>query len=108
MAEVSLDDVMRAVADLRCEMQSEIAELKRALAVLQAEQAAKTAAETPAELSPELLVIMAAAVTAYLGVKVKIRSARLVQPSLHETASPWAQHGRVFVQAASHSLRHVR
>lgn len=101
----TLDDVMQALATLRREMQAEIDGLKAAVAVLEARQAAPAPAPVPAEaISPDLLVIMAAAVTSFLGRKVRIRSAKLVHAH-HEGGSPWAQHGRVFVQAASHHLR---
>ena len=55
---------------------------------------------TPAEenVSPEILAVIAVAVTAFLGKKVKIRSARLT----FQTTS-WAQAGRATVQA-SHNL----
>ena len=46
---------------------------------------------------------IAAAVTAYLGKKVRIRSAKMLQ-SPYEIVNPWSQQGRVFVQA-SHNLR---
>jgi hypothetical protein len=49
-------------------------------------------------LSTETLAMIAAAVTAFLGKKVKIRSAHLVHPP-----SPWAQAGRAIVMA-SHNL----
>jgi len=52
-------------------------------------------------VSPELLVVMAAAVTAFLGKKVRIRSARMLQ-SPYEIINPWAQQGRVTVQASHH------
>lgn len=55
------------------------------------------------EITPELLVVMAAAVTAFLGKKVRIRSAQMLQ-SPYEIVNPWSQQGRVFVQA-SHNLR---
>jgi methylmalonyl-CoA carboxyltransferase 12S subunit len=55
------------------------------------------------EVTPELLVVMAAAVTAFLGKKVRIRSARALQ-SPYEIVNPWSQQGRVIVQA-SHNLR---
>jgi methylmalonyl-CoA carboxyltransferase 12S subunit len=55
------------------------------------------------EITPELLVVMAAAVTAFLGKKVRIRSAKMLQ-SPYEIVNPWSQQGRVFVQA-SHNLR---
>jgi outer membrane murein-binding lipoprotein Lpp len=55
------------------------------------------------EISPELLVVMAAAVTVFLGKQVRIRSAKMLQ-SPYEIVNPWSQQGRVFVQA-SHNLR---
>ena len=48
-------------------------------------------------------VVIAAAVTAFLGKKVRIRSAKMLQ-SPYEIVNPWSQQGRVFVQA-SHNLR---
>jgi methylmalonyl-CoA carboxyltransferase 12S subunit len=54
----------------------------------------------PDELPHEMLVVIAAAVAAFLGKTVRLRSARLIQPM---TDSPWAQQGRVYVQA-SHNL----
>jgi methylmalonyl-CoA carboxyltransferase large subunit len=61
--------------------------------------------KAPAEevITPEVLVVMAAAVTAFLGKKVRIRSARMLQ-SPYEIVNPWSQQGRIFVQA-SHNLR---
>ena len=55
----------------------------------------------PAEehLSSETLALIAVAVTAYLGKKVKIRSARFVP-----TVNQWTQAGRAIVQA-SHYLK---
>ena len=55
------------------------------------------------EITPELLVILAAAATAFLGKVVRIRSAKKLQ-SPYEIVNPWSQQGRVFVQA-SHNLR---
>jgi hypothetical protein len=51
------------------------------------------------QVSAETLAMIAVAVTAYLGKKVKIRSARLV-PGVN----PWAQVGRAIVQT-SHNLK---
>ena len=66
--------------------------------------AAKPAAHRESEeITPEMLVVMAAAVTAFLGKKVRIRSAKMLQ-SPYEVVNPWSQQGRVFVQA-SHNLR---
>jgi hypothetical protein len=55
------------------------------------------------EITPELLVVRAAAVTAFLGKKVRIRSAKVLQ-SPYEIVNPWSQQGRVIVQA-SHNVR---
>lgn len=55
------------------------------------------------EITPELLVVMASAVTVFLGKTVRIRSAKRLQ-SPYEIVNPWSQQGRVFVQA-SHNLR---
>jgi methylmalonyl-CoA carboxyltransferase 12S subunit len=52
-------------------------------------------------LSEEIMLVIAAAVAAFVGKSARIRSARYV----HEGMSPWAQQGRVFVQA-SHNLVH--
>jgi hypothetical protein len=57
------------------------------------------------EISPETLVTITAAVTAFLGKKVRIRSARRLQ-SPYEIINPWSQQGRVSVQA-SHALRRL-
>ena len=68
---------------------------------------AKTAQPAPAkaakaEVTPEIVVLLAAAATAYLGKNVRVRSARMLQ-SPYEIVNPWAQHGRVLIQA-SHNL----
>jgi hypothetical protein len=60
-------------------------------------KAGAPAAEEP--VSAETLAMIAAAVTAYLGKKVKIRSARLLP-----TVNQWTQTGRAIVQA-SHNLK---
>jgi len=60
-------------------------------------------AQVEEELGPETLVVIAAAVTAFLGKKVRIRSAKMLQ-SPYEIVNPWAQQGRVMVQA-SHNFR---
>jgi hypothetical protein len=51
------------------------------------------------EVSPEAVAIIAAAVTAFLGKKVKIRNARRIDSG----TTPWAQQGRAIIQA-SHNL----
>jgi methylmalonyl-CoA carboxyltransferase large subunit len=54
-------------------------------------------------IAPEIRAVIAAAVAAFLGKKVRIRSAKMMQPP-YEQINPWSQQGRVFVQA-SHNLR---
>ena len=61
------------------------------------------AAKKNEEISPEMLVVLTAAVTVFLGKQVRIRSAKMLQ-SPYEIVNPWSQQGRVFVQA-SHNLR---
>ncbi|HEY7096835.1 MAG TPA: hypothetical protein VH437_08930 [Terriglobales bacterium] len=53
------------------------------------------------EVTPETLLIIAAAVTAFMGKKVRIRSAKMLYA--HESFNPWSQQGRAVVQA-SHNL----
>jgi hypothetical protein len=55
------------------------------------------------EVTPETLVVIAAAVTAYLGKKVRVRSAKLLLPP-GPVVNSWVQRGRTMVQG-SHNLR---
>jgi hypothetical protein len=96
----TLGDVAAELAALRLETQAQIADLSAQVAAL---KALVHRPESEA-VSPEELVMMAAAVTSYLGVQVRIRSARRVDGPVHG-GSAWAQHGRVFVQAAAHAMR---
>lgn len=95
-----LDDVMAELTALRRETQAQLADLSAQVAAL------KALVHRPEseQVSPEELVMMAAAVTSYLGVQVRIRSARRVEGQAN-AGSAWAQHGRVFVQAAAHAVR---
>jgi len=80
-------------------LKSELEALKKEFSA-RLEQLEARVLPTPAEenVSPEILAVIAVAVTAFLGKKVKIRSARLT----YQTTS-WAQAGRATVQA-SHNL----
>ena len=67
--------------------------------------AAATAPQPPEpekveEVTPETIMILTAAVAAFLGKRARIRSARMVRTA---PSNAWAQQGRVFVQA-SHNL----
>ncbi|MGO4882585.1 MAG: hypothetical protein ACLP59_17480 [Bryobacteraceae bacterium] len=56
--------------------------------------------EKAEEVSQETIMVLTAAVAAFLGKRARIRGARLVRTA---PSSAWAQQGRVFVQA-SHNL----
>jgi hypothetical protein len=109
MAVLSLEDVLGAVEDLR----REIATLKTDVAALKAQQSG-TVASAPSgpkagaveEVTTDVLVMLAAAATTFLGKKVRVRSAKMLQTP-YEIVNPWSQHGRVFIQA-SHQLPRAR
>lgn len=102
MSTLTLESVMAELAAMRREMQAQITELASQVAALKAMARAPEAGE----VSPEELVMIAAAVTSFLGVAVRIRSARRVEGEA-EHASAWALQSRVFVQAAAHAARRV-
>jgi hypothetical protein len=52
------------------------------------------------ELAPKTLMVIAAAITEFLGKKVRIRSAKIVKPT---AVDRWALQGRTMVQS-SHNL----
>jgi len=62
---------------------------------------APTSTGSPQEVTAETLSVIAAAVTAFLGKKVRVRSAKLLQTPYG--ADRWARQGRVMIQA-SHNL----
>ena len=57
------------------------------------------------EVTPETLSVIAAAVTAFLGKKVKIHSAKMLQTP--DGVDRWAREGRVMIQT-SHNLAQRR
>jgi methylmalonyl-CoA carboxyltransferase large subunit len=120
---VNTKDLIQAVSERQLAMEGQLNELAGAVKALQARvaelsqpPASSTApssagevktAVSPAkeavhgEVTPEILVVIAAAVTAFLGKKVRIRSAKVLQ-SPYEVVNPWTQQGRVYVQAFHH------
>ena len=88
---------------------AEVEALKARVVELGKAPAAASVAVKPAErredeeVTPEMLVVMAAAVTAFLGKKVRIRSAKMLRQP-RETANLWPQQGRMLIHA-SHSPR---
>lgn len=101
MSALSLKDVMAAVEALGGEMRAELDALKAEVEALKERQAADARARD-AEVGADTLVMLAAAVTSYLGKRVRIRSARLVEPG-RNGATSWARHGRAAIQT-SHEL----
>ena len=101
-AAASLEELKRELARLRSDFDARVAALERKIgAATPAGKAASTPAPAPVsrEVSPETVAIIAAAVTAFLGKKVKIRHARRIDSG----TTPWAQQGRAIIQA-SHNL----
>ncbi len=120
---VDLTEFIQAVSERQRAAEGQLGELAAAFKALEArvaelsQPAAAPAAEAAApatvakeavqksneEVTPEMLVVIAAAVTAFLGKKVRIRSAKMLRPAI-EGANPWSLQGRVSVHA-SHHLR---
>jgi methylmalonyl-CoA carboxyltransferase large subunit len=105
---------MLAALEARQAEQVEIAGMQAAAApefdigtMAEAEAATPPAEEAAyiedADVTPEIMPVLEAAVTAFLGKKVRILSARLLETP-PEATSAWSQQGRVFVQS-SHNLR---
>ncbi|MGC9157356.1 MAG: hypothetical protein ACP5FH_00080 [Terracidiphilus sp.] len=108
----NVTDLVRAVSEQQQATDRQLNALTSALQTLEArvaelslrlEAATQAVQKEKDEVTPEVLAMMAAVVTAYLGKKVRIRSAKMLQ-SPYEVVNPWSQQGRVFVQA-SHNLR---
>ncbi len=66
-----------------------------------AKPALRVEPKPPEGIPEEIMLVIAAAVAAFVGKSARVRSAHYV----HEGMSSWAQQGRVFVQA-SHNLAH--
>ena len=88
-------------------LQARVAELGRlqAAQARQSETAALNAAESQPEAKPrpEVMATIAAAATAFLGKRTRVRSVQAL-PADQDSAGAWAQQGRVIVQT-SHNLR---
>jgi len=96
--ESRLQSLAKTIQDL----ESRLAELSKTPAPAPT-QTQPVVPEKKEEVSPEMIIVLSAAVTAFLGKKVRIRSAKMLQ-SPYEIVNPWSQQGRVIVQA-SHNLR---
>jgi uncharacterized membrane protein len=110
------------IAEIKALLKEQVAKTQPAPAMAMAAAAAvvmppvKVAEATPATkaapvkaapvkeeaIAPEIMAVISAAVTHFLGLRARVRHANLIQPA---GVNPWAQQGRVFVQA-SHNLAH--
>ena len=95
------------LSELQAQLRAIEASFNQRLAALESKLAAATAPAPTAppvpvkhEVTPEILAVIAVAVTTFLGKKVRIHSAR---PISGPGENYWAQQGRVFIQA-SHNL----
>jgi methylmalonyl-CoA carboxyltransferase large subunit len=92
------------VAEALEALRQEVARLSERVAALEARAGSAPRAASPAqpaateELSEEILLVLSAAIAAYLGKKAPIRQIRLLR------SDAWAQQGRTTIQA-SHALR---
>ena len=95
----AIETLQKEIAALRREMTDRVAALEARLGA--AEQVVEEYESAQEEaITAETVAMIAAAVTAFLGKKVRVRSARRIFPS---GSNSWAQQGRAIVQA-SHNL----
>ncbi len=100
MATIAMDKNTATEAEVQA-LQAELDALKKEFSArISAMEALlpKKAEAAEEQIPAETLAVIAVAVTAFLGKKVKIRAAHLIP-----TANSWAQAGRAIVQA-SHNL----
>jgi uncharacterized protein len=100
---------LNAMATTVKALQARVAELSRLQSAQEAEVAeisasAEMVAEPEqAQTKPEIVAVLTAAATTFLGKKARVRSAHLL-PNAQENAGAWAQQGRVIVHT-SHNPR---
>ena len=106
---VSAKDLIQAVSERQQATESRLSELAGTLMALEARladlspSAYAVAKEADNQVTPEMQVVIAAAVTAFLGKKVRLRSAKMLR-SQHGVTNSWSQQGRMLIHA-SHNLR---
>jgi methylmalonyl-CoA carboxyltransferase 12S subunit len=91
-------EIIEAIDSLRREM-ARLSERTAALEVALADQARPSTRQPDGQrvaegLSEELMLVISAAIAAFLGVKPRIRQIVLLQ------SNPWSQQGRVTIQAS--------
>ena len=95
----ALESLQKEMQALRREMNDRVAALEARLGATEHAVEEYEAAQEDA-LTEDTVAVIAAAVTAFLGKKVRVRAARRIYPS---GSNSWAQQGRAIVQA-SHNL----
>jgi hypothetical protein len=106
------DRQLNAMATTVKALQARVAELSRlqaarvpeAEAAVIATQAETTGQAKQAQTKPEIVAVLTAAATAFLGKKARVRSAQLLPNTQQDSAGAWAQQGRMIVQT-SHNPR---
>ncbi len=110
--ECDMERQLNAMATAVKALQARVAELSR-LQATRVQEAEVAVIATPAEAlghakqaqtKPEIVAVLTAAATAFLGKKARVRSAQLQLNTQQDSAGAWAQQGRVIVQT-SHNLR---
>ncbi len=94
----AIEALQKEILELRREMTDRVAALEARLGAT--EQVVEEYEAAQEEVTAETIAIIGAAVTAFLGKKVRVRAARRIFPS---GTNSWAQQGRAIVQA-SHNL----
>jgi len=104
--QASIDRQLAAMATTVRSLQMRVAELNRLAAERADELAALKSSQGNAHVNeaikPEVLAVITAAATAFLGKTPRIHSARLLP--VHDSVSAWTQQGRMIVQT-SHNPR---
>jgi len=107
--ESRVEELLLAITERLDRMESRIRALEKPAAAAEPVKSAAPAAAPvesakPDEISEEILMVISAAVAAFMGVKARIRKVR----RMSETGmNPWSQQGRVSIQA-SHNVHWAR
>jgi methylmalonyl-CoA carboxyltransferase large subunit len=95
-----MNDRLRGMEERIHNLESRVVEAPKPMAAAPVPAALPVAAKEE-QIEPEVLMVIAAAVSAFMGHKARIRR---IRRSATPGMNPWAQQGRVSIQA-SHSVR---
>ena len=99
-----VNDRLRAMEERIHNLEMRAVEAPRPVAKAPAPAPLPVAAAKEEQIEPEVLMVIAAAVAAFMGKKARIRR---VRRSVAPGMNPWAQQGRVSIQA-SHNVMWAR